>query len=126
MFFPLKRIYKDYSSKLFLILVIFFLFTSLAFVIFDSEKLFFKYDHQIFKQRYLNSQWVIPNSKKTISDEDLYIYAGNEYIRGTSPILINPEILPLPKYLIGLITVLFGNPYLTGLIFLFFIFIFRL
>jgi len=91
-----------------------------------SDKVEFLYNHQTFRQKYFNSQWVIPSSKTPISDEELYIYAGNEYIRGTSPILVNPEILPLPKYAIGVVTFLTGNPYFTGAIFYFLALVFAL
>lgn len=107
------------KNLLFLFLVF---LTVIAFI--SSNKSRFFYAHEVFKRKYLNSQWVIPNSKTPISDEELYIYAGNEYIRGTSPILVNPEILPLPKYVIGLITRLTGNPYFTGAIFYFFALVF--
>jgi len=91
-----------------------------------SDKAKFVYNHQVFRQKYLKSQWVIPNSKTPISDEELYIYAGNEYIRGASPILVNSETLPLPKYTIGVVTLLTGNPYFTGAIFYFLALVFAL
>ncbi len=112
----MQRIKKHYLNTnqllpfLLALLIFIFLFVS-------HPRLKFNYNHQYFSQKYRHSQWVIPNSKTPISDEDLYIYAGNEYVKGTSPILINPEILPLPKYIIGTVTQLTKNPYFTGGIF---------
>ncbi|PIY72320.1 hypothetical protein COY87_01580 [Candidatus Roizmanbacteria bacterium CG_4_10_14_0_8_um_filter_33_9] len=62
-----------------------------------------------YEKKYYESQWAIPNSKKPISDETLYTYAGYKYINGTNPILINPEAPPLGKYLIGLSILLFNS-----------------
>lgn len=64
---------------------------------------------------------------KGISDEDLYSYAGYEYIKGKNPILLNPEAPPLGKYLIGLSIILFNNQrvisVITAFLCLFLIFI---
>lgn len=44
-----------------------------------------------------------------IKDEYVYSYAAGALIKGTSPILINPETPPLGKYLIGLSILVFNN-----------------
>ncbi len=113
---------KIVRKNLFLFLLLFF--GVIGFL--SSKDSDLVYDHEVFRKKYLNSQWVVPNSKTPISDEELYIYAGNEYIRGTSPILINPEILPLPKYIIGAVTVLTDNPYFAGALFYFLSLVFAL
>jgi hypothetical protein len=57
----------------------------------------------------------VPNSQNTIGDDGLYAYAGWKYITGTDPILINAEVPPLGKYLIGASIVLFHNQAVYGL-----------
>ncbi len=54
--------------------------------------------------------------KKGISDSTLYSYAGYMYVKGENPSLLNPEHPPLGKYIIGISTVLFGNPYIGLLV----------
>ncbi len=44
-----------------------------------------------------------------IPDEVLYSFNGGALIQGVSPILINPEIPPAGKYIIGLSTLIFKN-----------------
>lgn len=69
------------------------------------------------EQRYLDSQWVNPESTRPIGDHGLYSWAGWAYVHGTNPILINPEMPPLGKYLIGLGTLMTGRTALVGLFF---------
>jgi hypothetical protein len=86
-------------------------------VITHRQELLVKYDPVVMKQRYLDSQWVNPNSKHPIGDHGLYAYAGWEYAHGENPVLINPEMPPLGKYLIGFGLILTGLPGLIGLVF---------
>ena len=62
-----------------------------------------------------------------IPDEIIYAYAGGAYIKGVSPILINPETPPLGKYLIGLSILLFNNEnviiLIAGIVSLLFLFL---
>lgn len=69
-----------------------------------------------FEKKYYESQWSIPNSKKPISDETLYTYAGYKYITGTNPILVNPEAPPLGKYIIGLSILLFNQQSILNIV----------
>ncbi len=93
----------------FLLLV--FSISWVVFVIIGNRKrIFHRFDPQAMEQKYKNSQWVVPNSKKGISDGDLYAYAGYLYLHGKNPILINPELPPLGKYILGLSIELFGDP----------------
>ncbi|OGK26715.1 hypothetical protein A2954_07035 [Candidatus Roizmanbacteria bacterium RIFCSPLOWO2_01_FULL_37_12] len=99
------------------IIIIFISITFVTVVVFQNRKLYTeKFDPVSFQNKYNQSQWVIPNSKHIISDEDLYTYAGYKYINGLNPILINPETPPLGKYLIGLSIVLFKNHRIISLI----------
>ena len=47
---------------------------------------------------------------REISDEIVYMHAGNEYIKGVSPLQINFEHPPFFKYLFGLSQKYFGTP----------------
>ncbi len=60
------------------------------------------FDPVLSKQQYLDSQWVNPKSQSPIGDHGLYSWAGWAYLHGENPVLINPEMPPLGKYLIGL------------------------
>lgn len=74
--------------------------------------LFYKFDPVYFKDYYEHSQWNITLSPRTIGDEGLYQYSGYKLALGDSPFGINPETPPLGKYIYGISTVLFSNPYL--------------
>lgn len=89
----------------------------LFFVVFQNRYFFnAPFNFKVYEKKYNQSQWVIPNSKNPISDEDLYTYAGYKYIKGLNPILLNPEAPPLGKYLIGLSILLFNNQRVVSLI----------
>lgn len=76
-----------------------------------------KFDPKSYEKKYNNSQYVIPQSKSPISDEELLSYAGYKYATGLSPILINADHPPLGKYMIGWTTLLFGNNRIVSLLF---------
>lgn len=50
-----------------------------------------------------------PMQREFIGDDGLYAYAGWEYIHGKDPTLLNAEMPPLGKYLIGLSILVFDN-----------------
>lgn len=96
------------KKLLYLLLLIFFV--HLGYRIFTYGDEFTKpFDADYWEYRYLHSQWVDPNSQESIGDDGLYAYAGYQYIHGAIPTLINPEVPPLGKYLIGLSIVIFQN-----------------
>lgn len=68
-----------------------------------------KYDADYWKERYLKSQWVVPNSKEGIGDDGLYAYVSWEYINGRDPTTLNAELPPFGKYMIGLSILIFKN-----------------
>lgn len=68
-----------------------------------------KFDAKYWTMRYNQSQWVISNSKNSIGDDGLYAYVGWNYITGGDPTLLNAEIPPLGKYMIGVGEVTFQN-----------------
>lgn len=76
-----------------------------------------KFDPKAYEVKYNNSQYVIPQSKHPISDEELLSYAGYRYATGLNPILINSDHPPLGKYLIGWFTLLTGNNRVVSLFF---------
>lgn len=75
-----------------------------------------KYDHKFWTNKYLKSQWVVSGSKEGLGDDGLYAYAGYEYIMGKNPILINSEMPPLGKYLIGISILIFKNQAIFAII----------
>lgn len=103
-------------KKLFIILLILF-FLHLGFRIFQYQGEYLThYDAKYWQDRYLKSQWVVPNSKESIGDDGLYAYAGYEYITGRDPTTLNAELPPLGKYLIGLSIIIFGNQNIFALL----------
>jgi len=109
------------EKKFLSLFIIFFSFSLIFFIIFKNQnKIFKKFDDKNYEKKYYQSQWINPNSKNPISDEDLYAYAGFKYIKGTNPFLINPEAPPLGKYIIGVSIILFKNHRILSLCFAFF------
>lgn len=98
---------KIYLSSLIITLISFAI--PFFIIIKNKDKLFEKFDIRKYENKYYQSQWVLPNSKNLISDIDLYAYAGYRYIKGENPILINPEVPPLGKYIVGLSILFFNN-----------------
>ena len=99
-----------FLKKILFILLFAVIFINLAFRITTYSKEYTtRFDSAYWKQRYLASQWVVSGSKNSIGDDGLYAYAGWEYIHGSDPTLLNAEIPPLAKYMIGLGEVIFQN-----------------
>lgn len=97
-------------------IVVFILLCSyLLLVLFANRALLFsRFDVEYWKDKYEQSQWKLPLSKRTIGDDGLYLYEGYRLIRGEDPSLVNAEVPPLGKYLIGSAIVLFGNGHWYG------------
>ena len=76
-----------------------------------------KYNPKLYELKYNRSQYVIPQSKNPISDEEIYSHAGYMYAKGLNPILINSDHPPLGKYFIGWLTLLTGNHRISSLVF---------
>ena len=74
------------------------------------------YDSIYWQELYDNSQWRIPNSKRSIGDELLYQVAGHYIIRNGKIFEINPEVPPLGKYIYGFSIYLINNAYVAALI----------
>lgn len=108
------------KNRIILIVSVIILAISLVFLLltlFPHRDLYLeRFEPKSFEKMYLQSQWVISGSKNLISDESLYAYAGYRYIRGLNPILLNPEMPPLGKYLIGVSILLFSNQNIATLL----------
>lgn len=76
-----------------------------------------KFNPKLYEKKYNNSQYVIPQSKQPISDEELLSYAGYKYATGLNPILINSDHPPFGKYIIGWFTLITGNNRIVSLFF---------
>lgn len=63
--------------------------------------IFAKFDHAYWEKRYFESQWVVPNSKNSVGDDGLYAYVGYAYLQGKDPTLLNAELPPFGKYVVG-------------------------
>lgn len=97
-------------KKILTLFLLVLLFGHLGFRIFQyRERYREKFDPKYWEKRYLDSQWVISDTKESIGDDGLYSYAGWEYIHGKNPTLLNAEMPPLGKYLIGISILIFKN-----------------
>lgn len=86
--------------------------------VFQNRSIFLeKFNVAVYEKKYNHSQYVIPQSKTPISDEELLSYAGYRYATGLNPILINSDHPPLGKYIIGWFTLLTGNNRVVSLFF---------
>ncbi len=112
----MEKILK-YQKQLFF-LCIALIIGAFVFTLYQGKShIFRKFDYKTWENKYDKSQWVIPQSKTEISDEDLYIYVGSKLVQGYNPTLANVETPPLGKYLIGFSETIFGNIGIYGIIF---------
>jgi len=66
------------------------------------------------KKLYYNSIYVNKHGL-WLADEQTYSFAGGYLIKGGNPILVNPEVPPFGKYLIGLSALVFDNENIINL-----------
>ncbi len=85
-----------------IIYILFLLYTQRAL-------LFFKYDAAYWQDRFDHSQWRMALSPRTLGDDGLYKIEGYLMVKGADPTMLNAEVPPLGKYLIGLSLVFWGN-----------------
>lgn len=91
------------------------LFLAIAAAVYSSRSIFyFRYDPSFYEHYYYHSQWYIPESTRTIADEDLYKFVGYKLVAGKNPFELNYEVPPLGKYFYGLAEKYLGNPYLLS------------
>lgn len=82
----------------------------------QREKFLTPYDSQYWQERFEQSQWRLPLSKRILGDDGLYLYQADKLIHGADPTSLNAEVPPLAKYLIGLALAAFNNGNLYGLV----------
>ena len=88
----------------------------LLLVIYANRALYLsRFDEVYWKDKYEHSQWKLPLSIRTIGDDGLYLYEGYRLAKGGDPTLLNAEVPPLGKYLIGGTILLFQNAFVHGL-----------
>ncbi len=107
----LKLSSKKYQNLVFLILFS-MVITNLGFYFYRHRDYFLKkYDHVDYSLKYANSQYIDRKNPDLviIADDQLYAYAGLEYVKGVDPTKISFEHPPLGKYLIGLSILIFNN-----------------
>lgn len=99
------------------LLLVVLLLAGLGFFLKDKAGAYLvKFDPEVAQERYLNSQWVKGYyAREKIGDGELYAWAGWEQIQGKDPTLINPEVPPIGRYLIGASIAIFGNPAVVSL-----------
>lgn len=109
---------KKTIKKIFLLAaVLTFIINIVVPIVSNWNKFTEKFNIKLYEKKYNQSQYMVPQSKNPISDEELLSYAGYKYITGTNPILINSDHPPLGKYIIGFFTVLFNNNRVVSLFF---------
>jgi len=90
------------------------------------------YDIPYWKEKYEQSQWILPLSPRTIGDDGLYMVEGFRIVNGADPTEKNAEMPPIGKYAIGLSVKflnngpIFGFIVMTFLIFVFGFFVYEL
>lgn len=97
------------------------IFLVLILVLFRYRQIFaYHFNPSYWENFYYESQWIVPNSKREISDEGVYRYVGFCLVNGENPFNVDYWVPPLGKYLYGLTAKYFTNPYLTSAIIYFF------
>lgn len=109
-----------YLQKILPIFFILIIFVNLLSVLIPNRGKYLTFDYgkrfNGLEEVYNNSQYVKQNVKNWIPDDTVYAYVGGVYLKGISPILLNPEVPPLGKYLIGLSIALFNNENIVNLL----------
>ncbi len=88
----------------------------IGFYLWNQPNTFQKFDPLAHKRAYLGSTYA-QKGGAPISDYIVYGYAAWEYVHGKNPTLINPEMPPLGKYLMGISILLFKRIEVGSLIF---------
>lgn len=98
-------------------IITFTIFLLIVFSIFFNRYIFTKpYNLFYIQDLFHHSQWFDGTSKRIMSDNELYPYAGYRYFQGDDLFSINPEVPPFGKYLYGASLSIFGNPYFASLL----------
>lgn len=65
---------------------------------------------------YNSSQYIQKHPKAIVTDDVVYAFNAGRFIQGVNPILVNPEVPPLGKYIIGASILIFNNESIINLI----------
>lgn len=95
-----------------LLLVLSILFITWSFRGYYTEK----FEPSYWEHKYAQSQWRLPLSPRIIGDDGLYLAQGIAMVKGADPALLNAEVPPFGKYVIGFVTQIFGNHHVYGLL----------
>lgn len=104
--------YQHFLPILFRLFLIVIICINLLTTFFSVRMLYIRQDYWLrypkLRSAYYDS--IYANKKGSwINDEILYSFAGGAFMQGVSPILINPEVSPLGRYIIGISAILFNN-----------------
>lgn len=98
------------SQKIISIILFLFLLARLIYLTPSSQELFKKdYNFDNLERLYHSSQYIQEEPEGFIPDNAVYNYAAGYYLRGGSPIVVDPSQPPLGKYLLGLSILIFQN-----------------
>ncbi len=112
----MEKIIK-YKKELFTFLVLVVISNFVLTIFLNRGHIFEKFEYKKWEDKYNKSQWIVPQSKNEISDEDLYIYVGSKLALGHDPSLLNAEMPPMGKYLIGFSQIISGRIGVYGIFF---------
>lgn len=112
-----KKFITTHERLIFYLLAVIIVINFCTQIFIMRDTIFKSFDPKQWEDAYNKSQWVVPNSQSEISDADLYVHVGNELIQGHDPSLINAEVPPLGKYLIGITQYITGNVGVFGILF---------
>lgn len=112
----MEKIIK-YQKQIFLGFVFLIIVSFTGSIYLNKVHVFTKFDYKTWEDKYNKSQWIVPQSKNEISDDDLYLFVGAKLINGHDPSLLSAEVPPLGKYLIGLFTLVTGRIGFYGIFF---------
>ena len=89
----------------------------IGFTLFASRSIFYyQFDQDYLTDFYNLSQWKIPLSSRTMSDNELYQVASWQLLSTRDIFSINPEVPPLGKFIYSASLALFANPYYSSLL----------
>ncbi len=100
--------------SLFLICV---LCLSLIFSLLQKSTAIIPFHPKYWEDQYNSSQWMVKKNPQIITDEALYTYVGSLLLHGHDPSLINAEVPPFGKYVIGWFNAATGYVGIYGVVF---------
>lgn len=112
----MEKIIK-YQKHIFIVLLAVIVFNFCGNIYVNRENVFKKFDYKSWEDKYNKSQWIVPQSKNEISDDDLYLFVGSKLANGYDPSMVNAEMPPFGKYLIGFFSKITGYIGVYGVFF---------